>query len=99
MLAGERNALPSPVVHPFAGPALPLHRPRSEDSGPRVTPVCPPGIEMTTLSPPVMTLLEHMSRSDDQSGSLKDRYTFSGAGQGLRSAAQTWVPESKAPEK
>ena len=46
-----------------------------------------------------MTLLEHMSRAGSQSGSLKDRYTFSGAGQRLRSAAQTWVPESKARTK
>ena len=46
-----------------------------------------------------MALLKHMSESCGQSGSLKDRYTFSGAGQRLRSAAQTWVPESKARTK
>ena len=63
-----------------------------------MTCVCPPVIEMTTLQPPAMTLLKHMSSAGSQSGSLKDRCTFSGAGQGLRSAAQTWVPESKAPE-
>ena len=43
-----------------------------------------------------MTLLKHMSKSGGRSGSLKDRYTFGGAGPRLRSAAQTWKPESKA---
>ena len=45
------NALPGSVVHPFAGPALPLRRSRVEDRGPRVTSVRPPGVEMTTLRP------------------------------------------------
>ena len=52
--------------------------------------------EMKTLSSPVITLLKHMLSATGQSGSLQDRCTFSGAGQGLRSAAQTWVAESKA---
>ena len=53
-------------------------------------------LEMKTLSSPVITLLKHMLSATGQSGSLQDRCTFSGAGQGLRSAAQTWVLESKA---
>ena len=61
-----------------------------------MTCVRPPGVEMKTLSSPVITLLKHMLSATGQSGSLQDRCTFSGAGQGLRSAAQTWVPESKA---
>ena len=64
-----------------------------------MTSVYPPGVETTPLQSPVMALLKHMLRGKCQSGSLKDRCTFGGAGQRLRSAAQTWVPESKARTK
>ena len=42
-----------------------------------------------------MTLLKQMSRSSGQSGSLKGRYTFGGAGQIC--CTNLGAPESKAP--